>query len=104
MDGKTSCNCEIFFITTSHAIKAGSSLRTADAFPVIASLPPKNSGGREAMTENASAVRRLGRAKLLCNVNMTNGLKNFLIIKMIITEKYACYTSSKVVVLAKLQY
>ena len=32
------------------------SLRTADAFPVVASLPPKN---REATTGNASAVRRL---------------------------------------------
>ena len=56
------------------------------------------------MTGNASAVRRLGRAKLLCNVNMTNGLKNFLIINMIITENYSCYTSSEVVVLAKIKY
>ena len=38
------------------------SLRTADAFPVVASLPPKNSGGREATTGNASAVRRLDPA------------------------------------------
>ena len=47
------------------------SLRTADAFPVVASLPPKNSlrtadafpvvGGREATTGNASTVRRLLR-------------------------------------------
>ena len=40
----------------------GGSLRTADAFPVVASLPPKNMlffGGREATTGNASAVRRL---------------------------------------------
>ena len=35
------------------------SLRTADAFPVVTSLPPKNFGGREATTGNASAVRRL---------------------------------------------
>ena len=40
------------------------SLRTANAFPVVASLPPKNSyfnleGEREATTGNASAVRRL---------------------------------------------
>ena len=39
------------------------SLRIADAFPVVASLPPKNRtlffGGREATTGNASAVRRL---------------------------------------------
>ena len=39
------------------------SLRTADAFPVVFFLPPKNSvaifGGREATTGNASAVRRL---------------------------------------------
>ena len=44
---------------------AGTSLRTADAFPVVASLPPKNSllffGGREARTGNASAVQRLLR-------------------------------------------
>ena len=32
------------------------SLRTADVFPVVASLPPK---GREATTGNTSAVRRL---------------------------------------------
>ena len=36
------------------------SLRTAKAFPVVASLLPKNSGGREATTGSASAVRRLG--------------------------------------------
>ena len=35
------------------------SLRTADAFPVVASLPTKNFGEREATTGNASAVRRL---------------------------------------------
>ena len=46
-------------------IEAGSmetySLRTADAFPVVASLPPKNIffGGRKATIGNASAVRRL---------------------------------------------
>ena len=39
--------------------EARTSLRTADAFPVVASLPPKNSEGREATTRNASAVRRL---------------------------------------------
>ena len=38
------------------------SLRTADAFSVIASLPPLFFGGREAMTGNASAVRRLDPA------------------------------------------
>ena len=47
------------------------SLRTADAFPVVASLPPKNSlrtadafpvvGWREATTGNASTIRRLLR-------------------------------------------
>ena len=39
-----------------------SSLRSADAFPVVASLPPKNSyffGGREATVGNASGLRRL---------------------------------------------
>ena len=44
------------------------SLRTADVFPVVASLPPKNNfifriilsfEGREATTVNTSAVRRL---------------------------------------------
>ena len=36
------------------------SQRTADIFPVVASLPPKNIlGGREATTGNVSAVRRL---------------------------------------------
>jgi len=39
------------------------SLRTADVFPVVASLPPKNNGGKEATTGNKSAVRRLARAK-----------------------------------------
>ena len=38
------------------------SLRTADAFLVIASLPSLFFGGREAMTKNASAVRRLDPA------------------------------------------
>ena len=44
-----------------------SSLRSADVFPIVASLPPKNNnnknnnilGGREATTGNTSAVRRL---------------------------------------------
>ena len=35
------------------------SLQTADAFPVVASLPSLFFGGREATTGNASAVRRL---------------------------------------------
>ena len=93
-----------FFFYYNKSCEAGSSLRTADAFPVVASLAPLFFGGREATTGNASAARRLGRAKLLCNVNMTNGLNNFLKIKMIIIEKYSCYTSSKVVVLAKIKY
>ena len=33
--------------------------RTAEKFPVVASLPPKFFGGREATAGNASAVRRL---------------------------------------------
>ena len=41
------------------------SLRTADAFPVVASLPPK----KEATTGNAFAVRRL------CDI--TRGLEQF---------------------------
>ena len=40
------------------------SLRTADAFPVVASLLPKI-GGREATTGNASAVHRLGNDEML---------------------------------------
>ena len=47
---------------TSPSNLARPSLRTADAFPVVASLPPKNSGAREATTGNASAVRRLDPA------------------------------------------
>ena len=40
------------------------SLRTADVFLVVASLPPKVFfGGREATTGNTSAVRRLPAAK-----------------------------------------
>ena len=40
-------------------------MRTADAFPVVASLPPKkNKGEREATTGNASAFRRLEVTKL----------------------------------------
>ena len=38
------------------------SLRTADAFPVVASLPALFLGGGEATTGNASAVPRLVRA------------------------------------------
>ena len=38
------------------------SLRTADAFPVVASLPRKNSEAREVTTGNVSAVRRLDPA------------------------------------------
>ena len=44
--------------------KGWHSLRTADVFPVVASLPPKNNAGREAMTGNTSAVHRLGLACL----------------------------------------
>ena len=44
------------------------SVRSADVFPVVASLPPKIAkakaifGGREATTENTSALRRLQMA------------------------------------------
>ena len=47
------------------------SLRTADVFPVVASLPPKNIfffGGREGTTRNASAVRRLSSAGIMTGV------------------------------------
>ena len=66
--------------------KDGHSLRTADAFPVVDSLPPKNSvceperqndfGGREATTGNASAVRRLGWTRVetyKVGLTFTNG-------------------------------
>ena len=42
------------------------SLRSADVFPVVASLPPKNNGGREATTGNTSALRRLN-GSLFCH-------------------------------------
>ena len=42
------------------------SLRSADVFPVVAFLPPKNNGGREATTENTSALRRLN-GSLFCH-------------------------------------
>ena len=38
------------------------SLRTADVFPIVASLPPKNLAGREATTGNRSAVHKLETA------------------------------------------
>ena len=42
-------------------------MRTAEAFPVVTSLPPKNRvaifGGREGTTGNASAVRRQERTQ-----------------------------------------
>ena len=47
------------------------SLQTADVFPVIASLPPKKIcffGGREGMTRNASAVRRLSSVGIMIGV------------------------------------
>ena len=44
------------------------SLRSADVFPVVASLPPKINwlifGGREATTGNTSALRRLRGRRL----------------------------------------
>ena len=39
-------------------------LRSTDTFPVVASLPPKNFGGREATTGNVSALRRLHQGLL----------------------------------------
>ena len=48
------------------ALRVGDhSLRTADAFPVVASLPPKK---KEATTGNASAVHRLRRPRNKRNV------------------------------------
>ena len=62
IDGKNKLmHVIVRFFYLNKACEAGSILRTADAFPVVPFLPPKNSGGREATTGNASAVRRLGR-------------------------------------------
>ena len=41
-------------------------------------------------------------SQLLCNVNMHNGCRKLFKTKMIIIEKYSCYASSKVVVIAKI--
>ena len=49
-----------FNITKLKLYLGSCSLRTADVFPVVASLPPLFFGGREATTGNTSAVRRLG--------------------------------------------
>ena len=55
--------------------KVNSSLRTADAFTVVASLPPKNIfGGRGATTGNASAVRRLGQLEFFRKLRTTGFL------------------------------
>ena len=40
------------------------SLRSADVFPVVDSLPPKNNGGRESTTGNTSALRWLGHLRI----------------------------------------
>ena len=52
-------------VRTLNKNKITHSLRTADAFPVVASVPPFR--GREATTGNASAVRRLDNTGLACN-------------------------------------
>ena len=49
------------------------SLRTADAFSVVASLPPK---GREATTGNASAVRGLFKRRTILFLRVV-GLCNY---------------------------
>ena len=61
---QSACLCVIFHVEHKKLtfVAVLTNLRTADAFPVVASLLPKkkNFGGREATTGNASAVRRLG--------------------------------------------
>ena len=47
MDGKNKLIVIVGVFYYNKSYEAGSSLRTADAFPVIASLPPKNSGGEK---------------------------------------------------------
>ena len=51
------------------------SLQTADAFPVVASLPSLFFGGREATTENASAVPRLALSWLQDDNMIVENLK-----------------------------
>ena len=51
------------------------SLQTADAFPVVASLPSLFFGGREATTGNASAVCRLALSWLQDNNVIVENLK-----------------------------
>ena len=51
------------------------SLQTADAFPVVASPPSLFFGGREATTENASAVRRLALSWLQDDNMIVENLK-----------------------------
>ena len=51
------------------------SLQTADAFPVVASLPSLFFGGREATTRNASAVRRLALSWLQDDNMIVENLK-----------------------------
>ena len=47
-------------------------LRTADAFPFVASLPPKLFfGAREATTGNVSAVHRLGKPRKSWNLRIS---------------------------------
>ena len=50
-------------------------LQTADAFPVVASPPSLFFGGREATTENASAVRRLALSWLQDDNMIVENLK-----------------------------
>ena len=65
MDGKNKLIVIVrfFFITTSHARPGLVFEQKTHSRSSLLSLP-KNSGGREAMTGNECAVRRLGRAKL----------------------------------------
>ena len=51
------------------------SLQTADAFPVVASLPSVFFGGRETTTGNASAVRKLALSWLQDDNMIVENLK-----------------------------
>jgi len=53
--------------------KVISSLRTADAFPVVASLPPIFRKERSDERNDASAVRRLGHKHSYDELNSTKG-------------------------------
>ena len=59
--------CHTDINLSKNCILTNFSLRTADAFPLVASLPPIFRREREATTGNASAVRRLDKLQFIVN-------------------------------------